>query len=701
MGVQKLWDILEPVKRSVHYTAITTLNDAKTKCPDHVFVLGIDAMSWLYHQTPNLAPQMTLFQRLSRLYTMGVKAIFVFDGPGKPAVKRNNETYRFEKRSALEITFRQLIKYFGYKIWEAAGEAEAECAKLLEHQSVDLVVTDDVDVLLFGAQKMITNWHQEYVSYFDMATIEKELGIDRDGLVLIGLLAGNDYTPAGTRHIGLYTAVGLAKAGLAPKILHAKTHKELEDARLALISELKTNASGKLGRKRPSAVNAISEDFPDANIIKLLCQPACRIGFTATPDEILELNKFEEPDLTELAAYFQVTFQYSMQHVVETFASLVFPGYVLQCVRNEMKFDSSNTKDKPQSPAVKSPATLKSRSQITDFFAVSKKALSTEGIKDRTSQEPESIHTSNIICINRERQPNDTKTCHVKEYQVQIDPACMLRFKALIEKKLDPNLQESTQARWETEHNSSQADVGHACELSASQDTLKTPSPPLNFQGSQYDQDDHHVSQTPLPSGWQYANANRSIIPQTPRSKAIKSTIIRGENNPELQSIKCWSKTVNRQWINAELIEATYPQAVREYLDKRSTQTSRKRSKARVNPGMAKGQQKITQMLLGVQKSDGTIELEHHAESGVVRHETSDNPFVVDSDSQQSNPRDNVFLPSRRVVHKRIACNVPLSSSSPSRNKTRHIVNLDSDSGDEASPLTAIANQNDIHANLI
>ncbi|KAJ2957442.1 hypothetical protein NQZ79_g6871 [Umbelopsis isabellina] len=701
MGVQKLWDILEPVKRSVHYTAITTLNDAKTKCPDQIFILGIDAMPWLYHQTPNLAPQMTLFQRLSRLYTMGVKAIFVFDGPGKPAVKRNNETYRFENRSLLEITFRQMIKYFGYKIWEAAGEAEAECAKLLEHQSVDLVVTDDVDILLFGAQKMITNWHQEYVSYFDMATVEKELGIDRDGLVLIGLLAGNDYTPAGTRHIGLYTAVGLAKAGLAPKILHAKSNKELKDARSALISELKTNASGKLGRKRPSAVEAISEDFPDANIIKLLCQPTCRIGSTATPGEILELNKFEEPNLTELAAYFQVTFQYSMQHVIETFASLVFPGYVLQCVRNEMKADSSKAKGRPRTPAVKSPANLKSRSQITDFFAVSKKASSTKGAKDRNSQELESIRTSSIICINRERQPKDAKTCHVKEYQVQIDPACMLRFKALIEKKLDPNVKESSKAHLESVENSSQASIVDANELSASQETLKTPSPSMNSQGDHYDQEEHQVSQTPLPSEWQYANADRSVIPKTPRSKSIKSTIVQGEKNPELQSIKCWSKTVNRQWMNAELIEATYPQVVREYLDKRSIQTSRKRSKARANPGMTKGQQKITQMLLGIQNSDGTIELEHDVEYGVVRHQASDNPFLVESDSQHSNPRDTLFLPIRRVGHKRKASDVQSSSSSPSCNKIRHIVNLDSDSGEEDSPLTAIANQNDTHGNFI
>lgn len=643
---------------------------------------------------------MTLFQRLSRLYTMGVKAIFVFDGPGKPAVKRNNETYRFGNLSTLEITFRQLIKYFGFKVWEAAGEAEAECAKLLEHHLIDLVVTDDVDVLLFGATKMITNWHQEYVSYFDMAIIEKELGLDRDGLVLIGLLAGNDYTPSGTRHIGLYTAVGLAKAGLAPKILHAKTHKELKDARSAMIAELKTNASGKLGRKRPSAVEAISEGFPDAEVVKLLCQPACRIGSTATPEEILELNKFEEPNLTDLAAYFQITFHYSMQHVIETFSSLVFPGYVLQCVRNEMKFDNNKTKDKPQSPAVKSPAHLKSRSQITDFFAINKKISNKEGSKDRTSQESESIRTANIICINRERQPNDTKTCHVKEYQVQIDPTCMLRFKALIKRNLDPNLQELSQARWENEQNTSQADIGYEYDVSTSQETLKTPSPPQNSQDSHHDQHDHHRLQTPLPSGWQYANADRSIIPQTPRSKAIKSTIIQGEKNPELQSIKCWSKTVNRQWMNAELIEATYPQVVREYLDKRSIQTSRKRSKARVNPGIAKGQQKITQMLLGVQKSDGTIELEHDVESGVVRHEVSDNPFLVESDSQQSSPRDTLFLPVKKVGHKRKASNVP-SSSSPSCHKTRHIINLDSDSGEEDSPLTAIADRNDVYTNLI
>ncbi|KAM3588412.1 hypothetical protein VKS41_000857 [Umbelopsis sp. WA50703] len=629
---------------------------------------------------------------------MGVKAIFVFDGPGKPVVKRNNETYRFEDISLLEITFRQLIKYFGFKTWEAAGEAEAECAKLLEHKSADLVVTDDVDVLLFGAKKMITNWHQDYVSYFDMATIEKELGLDRDGLVLIGLLAGNDYTPAGTRNIGLHTAVGLAKTGLAPKILHAKTGQQKEDARFSLISELKTNASGKLERKRPSAVEAISDDFPDEKIIKLLCQPACRIGSTATPGEISALNKFEDPNFTDLAAYFQVTLQFSAQHVTEIFASLVFPGYVLQCVRKEMKTNTNASKDKLQLPVAKPSANSKNRSQITDFFVISKKTSNTEGTKVQSPRKPDNIQSSNIICINRERQPKDAKTCHVKEYQVQIDPACMLRFKALIEQKLDQNLQELSHTRRDSEQYSTQASNENAYEQIASQEATKTPTHPLYFEDDHYD--GRHVSQTPLPAGWNYAKADRPFIPQTPRSKAIKSTIVRGEEDPELQSIKCWSKTVNRQWMNAELIETAYPQIVREYLDKRNFQTSRKRAKMRATPSLVKGQQKITQMLLGVQKSDGTIELDQDIETGMVRHEASENPFIVENDSEHFDPRDTLFLPIRRGNHK-CRKDSQSSSDSPSRNKMCNVINLDSDSGDDDSPLTAIANGNTTNAKFI
>lgn len=54
MGVNKLWNVLEPAKRSLHYSAITSLIDSKTGTSDQDVILAIDAIPWLYHQNKNV-----------------------------------------------------------------------------------------------------------------------------------------------------------------------------------------------------------------------------------------------------------------------------------------------------------------------------------------------------------------------------------------------------------------------------------------------------------------------------------------------------------------------------------------------------------------------------------------------------------------------------------------------------------------------
>ncbi|KAI8578248.1 hypothetical protein K450DRAFT_247938 [Umbelopsis ramanniana AG] len=701
MGICKLWSVLEPVKRSVHYSAITSLIDTKSGTSDQDVILVIDAIPWLYHQNKNVPIHLTLFHRLARLYTLGVKAIFVFDGPDKPLIKRNRQCYSGLTASDSEIIFRRLLQLFGFKSWEAAGEAEAECAKLLDLGIADLVVTDDVDALMFGAQKMITNWQNDYVSFFDMKKINEQLELDQDGLVLIGLLAGNDYVPYGSRNIGILTAVGLAKAGLAPKVLYAKTAQEKEEARNALISELKTNESGKLDRKRPSAAKVLLEDFPEQEVVKLLRHPKCRARSLTSPEEVIQLKQFIEPDFTELAAYVQNFFHLPISEMREKLVSLLFPGYVLQCVKSEMRSSSQRKRNAIESiPNKQDSHSTKRKLDITSYFPVNKKT-STQIGATKATKAPKSVST-NILCINRERQPTDAKTCHVKEYQVQINPACMLRFLKLIGKKLDYFPPRSPTLIFHDAYFSPYRNSPNDHQKSSSPNGWRTP---VRNSGSISSSSSYAASDDEEQHAWKYRKIDRSEPSNTPRSKSIASSIRAGEENPELKEVANWSK-VNRQWMDATMILKAYPDIVCEYEDKKNAQASRKRLRqSKMAKGKAssskleRGQTTITEMAFGIQAPDGTIKItqDNSMPASVVIKKDFENPFLVrdgsaiDGGSSDMRSLASLVIPRRRKPH--VGQSQRSSSHSGISLNSHQYIEIDSDSDSEPI-LSVIARQN-------
>ncbi|KAI9285342.1 hypothetical protein BC943DRAFT_43828 [Umbelopsis sp. AD052] len=699
MGIDKLWSVLEPAKRSLHYSAITSLIDTKSGTSDQDVILAIDAIPWLYHQNKNVPIQLILFYRLARLYTLGVKAIFVFDGPDKPLIKRNHQSYSGLAESVSDTTFRHLLQLFGFKSWEAAGEAEAECAKLLNLGIADLVVTDDVDALMFGAKKMITNWQNDYISFFEMKTITEKLELDRDGLVLIGLLAGNDYMTSGSRNIGILTAVGLAKAGLAPKVLYAETAREKEEARNAVISELKTNASGKLDRKRPSAAKVLPEDFPEQEVVKLLRHPKCRA--LTSPEEVLQLKQFIEPDITELAAYVQSLFHLPVEEMREKLVSLLFPGYALQCVKSEMR-SSSRRKLKASDgiPSKQDSHSTKRKSDITSYFSVNKKTSAPKNIT-KTTKASQRV-SANILCINRERQPTDAKTCHVKEYQVQINPACMLRFLKLISKKLSYFPPGSPSFNHTDAHSSSYRTPPIHHQEPSTPDAWRTPvkravSTLTSEIGGESDEEEQHT--------WKYRRVDRSEPSNTPRSKAIASSIRAGEEHPELKEVANWSK-VDRQWMDATMILKAYPDIVCEYEDKKQAQASRKRPRqSKPTKGKAHsyklepGQTTITEIVYGIRAADGTINIAqgNGVSAKVVMNEDLENPFLVRDGSNLKGDSSDLPTMASLVIPRRNKPYVgqsPLGSSHTDVSlRSYEYIEIDSDS-DSESLLSVVARKN-------
>ncbi|MED6197253.1 hypothetical protein PIB30_054994 [Stylosanthes scabra] len=124
-------------------------------------------------------------------------------------LERNAESVNSE----LFTECQELLQMFGLPYIIAPMEAEAQCAFLETAKLVDGVITDDSDVLLFGARSVYKNIFDDrkYVETYFMEDIEKELGLSREKLVRMALLLGSDYTE-GVSGIGIVNAIEVVNA---------------------------------------------------------------------------------------------------------------------------------------------------------------------------------------------------------------------------------------------------------------------------------------------------------------------------------------------------------------------------------------------------------------------------------------------------------------------------------------------------------
>jgi len=177
-------------------------------------IVAIDVSIWTFQiragkEGSNPALR-TFYYRLCRLLKLHLRPLFVFDGPRKPPFKRNERKIGFTGAADhWEIRMvKALIRAFGYDVWCAPGEAEAECALLQSSGLVDLVLTEDVDCLMFGARTVareLSGKDRNAVMVYER--LEETMGLDRDSLVLIAMLSGGDYLPSGLSGFGPKLAV--------------------------------------------------------------------------------------------------------------------------------------------------------------------------------------------------------------------------------------------------------------------------------------------------------------------------------------------------------------------------------------------------------------------------------------------------------------------------------------------------------------
>ncbi len=235
----------------------------------------------------------TLYYRLLRLLALSIQPLFVFDGSQKPPFKRGSKT---TSNAACLPNFltKELLKNFGFPYHTAPGEAEAECALLQKEGFVDAVLSEDVDTLMFGCTLSLRNWTAEavrgnksptHVNVYHAANTKTKTHLDSEGMILVALMSGGDYIPAGIPGCGIKTACEAAKAGFGHDLckLSRKDPDGLKQWRERLERELRTNASA-LFRKRHKALK-IPESFPNMTVLSYYTNPV-----VSSVDKVLRLR---------------------------------------------------------------------------------------------------------------------------------------------------------------------------------------------------------------------------------------------------------------------------------------------------------------------------------------------------------------------------------------------------------------------------
>lgn len=229
MGVKKLFDVIKD--KSPKSITVKTIFDYKDS------VLLIDGVLMIYknimairkngYDIMNKGISIThihsMLNKLKKFKELNITAIFVFDGtPPKLKIKTLEERERIKgvmkakydsaksksdkKRYYYlksDVTDQEiqdsidLIKLFGYCVLFAEEEADQLLSTLSKRNDVAGIVTDDMDILVFGGKNIIKNFSVDPVRKFyeiDLQVFKKDARLNQDRLILLALLLGTDYS---------------------------------------------------------------------------------------------------------------------------------------------------------------------------------------------------------------------------------------------------------------------------------------------------------------------------------------------------------------------------------------------------------------------------------------------------------------------------------------------------------------------------
>lgn len=194
-----------------------------------------------------------LFSRSLNLMGKNIKLVYVFDGKA-PDLKFRENRERSDRKIEAEAKYndakdsedldsmykyskqfvrlnqemindsKELIKALGLPVVQAESEAEGQVAYMNKKGDIDYAASQDYDAILFGSDKLIRNLTLSqkrklatgkvvytFLELIELKEVLKELEINQEQLVVLGILTGTDFDPGGIKGVGPKKALKLVK----------------------------------------------------------------------------------------------------------------------------------------------------------------------------------------------------------------------------------------------------------------------------------------------------------------------------------------------------------------------------------------------------------------------------------------------------------------------------------------------------------
>lgn len=247
MGVKTMWSILSSSGEMLDLRELqgNRVNYENIKKIDFIYFIevfhlslknekqvAIDLAGWIVQNNtckgmygvsrPHLR---NLFFRVASLISLNIQPIFVLDGDA-PDLKKETLVIRQKAASSqsqalpneenkscsrrrlkgLMNECKALLDSLGIESVKAEGEAEALCARLNAEGLVDAVISDDSDAFCYGAHVLLRNFSISSggacVERYIIDKISHSLKLDRSRIIMMAVLLGCDFCPAGVPGVG-------------------------------------------------------------------------------------------------------------------------------------------------------------------------------------------------------------------------------------------------------------------------------------------------------------------------------------------------------------------------------------------------------------------------------------------------------------------------------------------------------------------